>query len=285
MEQARYAQEKEEEGEDEEEEERAVQEMKQEQERMRYLVKFEADFDIGSDGLLVGGFDISFFKGQTRLAVACLAVTDMNGTLVRLATADVVLPDFQYTSGLLGFREIEAYRQVWEKYCKDNARHIPSVCMVDGNGILHPRRFGSACQVGVELGIPTIGVAKNLLCIEGLKRDTVQNDVQTASEYIYELPNSNFPSGKRVCLSRCVGLLTKDGSETLGHAMIVRSNENEERSKPIYVSVGHRVSHEDACTLTCALSLYRVPEPVRQADILGRQRVRQIECGEVIWQE
>jgi deoxyinosine 3'endonuclease (endonuclease V) len=33
--------------------------------------------------------------------------------------------------------------------------------MVDGNGLLHPRRFGLACHVGVEADLPTIGVAKN----------------------------------------------------------------------------------------------------------------------------
>ena len=46
-------------------------------------------------------------------------------------------------------------------------------------------------------------------------------------------------------------------------------------TKPIYVSVGHRVSLETATALCKACSLYRVPEPVRQADQLSRVFVRE----------
>ena len=259
--------------------------LESEQQRLQQSVIRKTDFLTARSLPLVGGFDISYFKEHPRRAVACLAVTDLDGTLVKITTADVVLPDLPYTSGLLGFREVEAYRQVWDLYRDQHPRHVPSVCMVDGNGVLHPRRFGSACHVGVELNIPTIGVAKNLLCIEGLQRDIVQNDVRTSAEYLHEYPNANFPRGRRRCLVRQTGLLTKDGSEMLGQAMIVRSDESEERSKPIYVSVGHRVSQSDACRLVRTLSLYRVPEPVRQADIASRRRVRQIQRGEVVWQE
>jgi deoxyinosine 3'endonuclease (endonuclease V) len=37
------------------------------------------------------------------------------------------------------------------------------VLLVDGHGRLHPARCGVACFVGVNLGVPTIGVAKNPL--------------------------------------------------------------------------------------------------------------------------
>lgn len=34
---------------------------------------------------------------------------------------------------------------------------------MDGFGVLHPRRLGSASHLGVLAGLPTVGVAKSLL--------------------------------------------------------------------------------------------------------------------------
>ncbi|HEY5737688.1 MAG TPA: endonuclease V [Nitrososphaeraceae archaeon] len=38
------------------------------------------------------------------------------------------------------------------------------VLIIDGHGILHPRKCGLASYVGITIDKPTIGVAKNLLC-------------------------------------------------------------------------------------------------------------------------
>jgi deoxyribonuclease V len=38
------------------------------------------------------------------------------------------------------------------------------VLLIDGHGILHPRKCGLASYVGIMIDKPTIGVAKNLLC-------------------------------------------------------------------------------------------------------------------------
>jgi deoxyribonuclease V len=38
------------------------------------------------------------------------------------------------------------------------------ILLINGHGILHPRKCGLACCVGLMIDKPTIGVAKGLLC-------------------------------------------------------------------------------------------------------------------------
>lgn len=46
-------------------------------------------------------------------------------------------------------------------------------------------------------------------------------------------------------------------------------------SKPIFVSVGHNMSSQESVQVAASLSLTRIPEPVRQADLYGREIMRQ----------
>jgi deoxyribonuclease V len=48
------------------------------------------------------------------------------------------------------------------------------VLLIDAHGLLHPRRCGMACYVGVMIDKPTIGVAKNLLCGHILKDNYIE---------------------------------------------------------------------------------------------------------------
>ena len=45
--------------------------------------------------------------------------------------------------------------------------------------------------------------------------------------------------------------------------------------KPIFISVGHKISLSEATKVVAWLSMYRIPEPVRQADLFGRELIRQ----------
>ncbi|KAG5278947.1 hypothetical protein AALO_G00104480 [Alosa alosa] len=64
--------------------------------------------------------------------------------------------------------------------------------------------------------------------------------------------------------------LTSQSGRELGKAL--RSSDSS--TKPVYVSVGHRISLDAAVRLTHACCRYRVPEPIRQADMLSREYLR-----------
>jgi deoxyribonuclease V len=96
-----------------------------------------------------------------------------------------------------------------------------------------PRRLGIASHIGLLIDRPTIGVAKSRL---------------TGSEgVLQEKAGSIAP------------LL--DGTEEIGK--LLRSKE---RSKPLYISIGNRITLDSAMQIVQAsLRGYRLPEPTRLA--------------------
>lgn len=136
---------------------------------------------------------------------------------------------FPYMPGFLGVRECDAMISV-----VDTLEHDFDVLMVNGHGIMHPHGFGLASQVGVLLDVPTMGVAKRLTggryIKEATQRDHAHNEVQL-------IRNDN----------RVVGAFF--------------------RGK--YVSVGHKISLETALNIAMRTSIYKIPEPLRQAHMLA----------------
>ena len=106
----------------------------------------------------LGGFDVGFEDaGAITRAAAVLLAAD---TLQPVATEVVRVPtSMPYVPGLLSFRELPALVAALERL-----PHTPDLVFVDGHGIAHPRRLGIAAHFGVVTGLPSIGVAKNVLC-------------------------------------------------------------------------------------------------------------------------
>ena len=60
--------------------------------------------------------------------------------------------------------------------------------------------FDLACLLGVLTDLPTIGVAKNLLCVDGIEKDDKFREkvhfLQIASEGIHRVPTTQGKQGK-----------------------------------------------------------------------------------------
>jgi deoxyribonuclease V len=110
----------------------------------------------------------------------------------------------------------------------------PGIVLVDGNGILHPRRFGLASYLGLKMDVRTIGVAKKLM-----------------------LGRTGRRSGSAAPII--------DQGEVIGKA--VWANEN----RPIYVSIGHRVSLESSVNVVIESSVRGYPDVLRKAHIMSRR--------------
>ena len=56
-----------------------------------------------------------------------------------------------YIPGFLAFREAPHLEDLVTTQRRERPELTPSLLVVDGNGLLHPRQAGLACHIGVEL--------------------------------------------------------------------------------------------------------------------------------------
>ena len=138
------------------------------------------------------------------------------------------------------------------------AGFIPDVFLIDGFGQLHPRRCGSATHLGVVANIPTAGVAKDMLHLEGLTDKGARQAVKRAQATLGNSPGQ-----------ACTLLLSSDKGEVLCAAVCAPGTK-----RPIFVSAGHLISLETAVDVVIKCCKYRIPEPIRQADIKSREAAR-----------
>ena len=120
----------------------------------------------------------------------------------------------------------------------------PDLLMVDGQGVAHPRRFGIAAHLGVLTGLPSIGVAKSLLCGRYKELGLAKGGVSPLID-----------KGERIGTV----LRSKDGCN------------------PLFISPGHRVSQETAAAMVKhCITTYRLPEPTRIADHMSKWKESRI---------
>jgi len=217
-----------------------------EMERLQRDIAASATFDDALDvdhefpeQPLVAGVDQGF-DGDT----ATSAVVVMRGDEVVERAHATEAAEIPYIPGLLSFREGGAVLSAL-----DSLECEPAVVLVDGSGRIHFREAGLATHVGVTLDVPTVGVAKSLLC-------------GRLSE-----PVSGLSEGERVAIEADEDVTAPDGA-LIGYAVQTRQYDSGNRHvNPLYVSPGHRVSAETAADLVERYATrYKLPEPVRRAD-------------------
>ncbi|XP_049996345.1 endonuclease V isoform X2 [Alexandromys fortis] len=76
------------------------------------------------------------------------------------------------------------------------------------------------------------------------------------------------------CIGVAKKLLQVDGLENNSLHKEKALKSHDRSTKPLYVSVGHRISLEVAVRLTHHCCRFRIPEPIRQADIRSREYIR-----------
>ncbi|XP_077380985.1 endonuclease V-like isoform X4 [Festucalex cinctus] len=201
----------------------------------------------------VAGLDLSFIKGDDVNACSQLVVLSYPDLEVLYEDSQMVTLTAPYMAGFLAFRETPFLLEALQRLEREKPALVPQVLFVDGNGLFHYREFGLACHVGVLSGLPCVGVAKNLLQVQGVyKNEEHQSQISALQK-----GGDSFP-------------LRATSGKVLGKAL----RSSDKSTKPVYVSVGHKISLDTAVHLTHCCCRFRVPEPIRQADYRSREYLR-----------
>ncbi|MFT4891111.1 MAG: deoxyribonuclease V [Halobacteriales archaeon] len=205
----------------------------------------EGGDDPGDPSPIVVGVDQAFLDERAVSVVVALR----GGEVIERVHAVEPL-EIPYIPGLLSFREggpiLAAFR---------NLSVEPDLALFDGSGRIHFRQAGLATHLGVILDLPSVGVAKSLLC--GRPGDSVEGLAAGVQVPIYADEDVE-----------AVGSHSADPDALIGHAVQTRQYDSPNRHvNPLYVSPGHRVSASTAADLVLSLSAgYKLPEPTRLAD-------------------
>jgi deoxyribonuclease V len=197
-----------------------------EQETLRPSVVESDDFPRSA---CISGVDASYSRDRGCVALVRMDLESLEVVEVRSAVGQVRFP---YITGYLAYRELPLIRKVYRDRDQD-------ILLIDGQGVLHPRGFGIASQVGVCLDVATIGAAK----------------------------------------SHLVGAIEGDGAraKVLVDGKLKGMRLSPKGGKGIFVSVGHRVSLTTACAYCERLMIGRTPEPLRLAHVLATRRRKELE--------
>lgn len=229
----------------------------------------------------IGALDISFSMKTENLAYAVLAIYEYSKfDKIDMANIDLkkkpkkivpvytdciqVMMTFPYIAGYLYIRELPHYTTLLERLKQTSPNYYPDLLLIDANGILHKNEgvegVGCACSFGVTFDIATIGVSKTFFNVGGLTETVIKDKFLKECKTKYDSTDIIDNNGKN--WGCCLKTTNEPNSKTV-----------------MYVSVGYKIDIKSALTIVRNTCLFATPEPIRTADLMGREAVRKYEKG------
>jgi deoxyribonuclease V len=176
----------------------------------------------------VCGIDVSYVKNTANCSA--LIMKRRSWQVIEAVNMSIRTTE-PYIPGLLMIREAKPVLATLKLLKKDF-----DLLLIDGHGVLHPRRCGLACFIGLVTNKPTIGVGKRLLCGIVLKDHFIE-----------------------------------DGGQIIGFKFSNVRN----AKKSVYISVGNLISLVTSIRIVQELTKEGqwIPEPLRIADINSKNKL------------
>ncbi|MEZ0323418.1 MAG: endonuclease V [Hydrogenothermaceae bacterium] len=176
----------------------------------------------------VAGIDCSFVeKDGYTIGISCIVVMDKQFNILETQFGEDKV-DIPYIPTFLAFREIPVIMKAYNKL-----KETADIFILDGQGILHPRKMGIATHFGVLTDTVTVGCGKSHLYG---KFSPPPNENMTKSPVYVE-------------------------GKIYGYALRVKKNTN-----PIFISPGNNISvNSSLYAIINNLKGYKIPEAIRIA--------------------
>lgn len=186
--------------------------------------------DFNTEIKYIAGVDVAYNEEKQKM-VGAIVVLAANTLEVIEEAFHIMDITFPYVPGLFSFREIPALLGAY-----DLLKQKPDLIICDGQGIAHPKGIGMASHLGIELDVPTIGCAKKRLVGDF---EEVGQERGSYAALVFE-------------------------KKEVGRVLRTRTD-----VKPVFVSIGHRISIKTACDWVLKMAPdYRLPETTRKADTI-----------------
>jgi deoxyribonuclease V len=165
------------------------------------------------------GVDVAY---DNDIAYCSAVVMDRAGAVIETVRTKSIARH-PYVPGLLMLREAEP---VFRALKKLNSGF--DLLLVDGHGLLHPRKCGLACYVGVTIDKPTIGVAKKLLCGKVQSDGAIELDGQILGHAIGVTGKKKLyvSVGHRISLETAVKIVTELGKGGMPEPLRLADNDS-----------------------------------------------------------
>ncbi|MDG6224583.1 MAG: endonuclease V [Candidatus Thermoplasmatota archaeon] len=188
----------------------------------------------------VCGLDVSYGS----INVCALSKFTLSGKHEGDMTTEVE-PGLPYIPGYLFYREGPCMIEAVSKAREEGMIDGETLLMIDGNGMLHPRRMGIARQLGMVLDLPTCGASKRLM-------------MGRVGEYRNAI--------KGISIAKVT-----DDEEVIGAS--IKAGEK----KAFYLSAGHLTDLRTCIPLVSRMLSGRHPAPVKRAhDLANETRKRSL---------
>ncbi|MBT7902252.1 endonuclease V [Candidatus Woesearchaeota archaeon] len=175
-------------------------ELKKEQEKLAQKVIVQDTFEKIK---LVAGINQAHFGEKIISAIVLMDIKTLKIIEKQYSIMETNTP---YLPNYRAYREAPIIVETFNKL-----KQKPDLLLLEGNGILHPRRIGLASHIGILIDTPTIGISKTVTCGEILDNSVyIEKEARAKKIITKEHANPIFVSpGHKISLKTSIEIIKK----------------------------------------------------------------------------